>query len=126
MEIGGSKMFGSGKKSINSERVDTIIGRGTIFEGTVNADGTVRLDGKVLGGLNISGNLIVGEEGAVKGNVKTENAFVAGVIEGNVIATSQLHITHTAKLVGDITVKNVIIDEGAIFIGNCKIITDNT
>ncbi len=118
-------MFGSGKKSINSERLDTIIGRGTVFEGTVNADGTVRLDGRVLGGLNITGNLIVGEEGAVKGNIKTENAFVAGVIEGNVITTSQLHITHTAKLVGDITVKNVIIDEGAIFIGNCKIITDN-
>ncbi|MEA4845746.1 MAG: polymer-forming cytoskeletal protein [Clostridiaceae bacterium] len=119
-------MFGSGKKSINNEKVDTLIGQGTMFEGTVTADGTVRLDGKVQGGLNINGNLIIGEEGAVKGNVKTENAFIAGIIEGNVIATSQLHITHTAKLIGDITVKNVIIDEGAIFIGNCKIITDNT
>jgi cytoskeletal protein CcmA (bactofilin family) len=119
-------MFGSGKKSINSEKVDTIIGRGTMFEGTVNAEGTVRLDGKVLGGLNLTGSLIVGEEGAVKGNIKTESAYIAGVIEGNVIATSQLHITHTAKLVGDITVKNIIIDEGAIFIGNCKIITENT
>lgn len=118
-------MFGSGKKSINTEKVDTIIGKGAIFEGTVNAEGTIRLDGKVQGGLNITGNLVVGEEGAVKGNVRTENAFIAGVIEGNVIATSQLHITHTAKLIGDITVKNVIIDEGAIFIGNCKIITDN-
>jgi cytoskeletal protein CcmA (bactofilin family) len=126
MEIGGNKMFGSGKKSINNEKVDTLIGQGTMFEGTVTADGTVRLDGKVQGGLNINGNLIIGEEGAVKGNVKTENAFIAGIIEGNVIATSQLHITHTAKLIGDITVKNVIIDEGAIFIGNCKIITDNT
>ncbi len=118
-------MFGSGKKSINAEKIDTLIGKGTIFEGTINADGTVRLDGKVQGGLNITGNLIVGEEGAVKGNIKVENAFIAGVVEGNVIATSQLHITHTAKLIGDITVKNVIIDEGAIFVGNCKILTDN-
>lgn len=118
-------MFGSGKKSISGEKVDTLIGKSTIFEGTVNAEGTIRLDGKVNGGLDIIGNLIVGEEGAVKGNIKAENAFVAGVVEGNVIATSQLHITHTAKLIGDITVKNVIIDEGAIFIGNCKIITDD-
>ena len=118
-------MFGSGKKPLNGERVDTLIGKGTSLEGTVNAEGTVRLDGKVHGGLNIAGNLIIGEEGAVKGNIKAENAFVAGMVEGNVIATSQLHITHTAKLVGDITVKNVIIDEGAVFIGNCKIITDN-
>lgn len=118
-------MFGSSKKSINSEKTDTLIGKGTNFEGTINADGTIRLDGKVHGGLNIAGNLIIGEEGIVKGNIKVENAFVAGTIEGNVIATSQLHITHTAKLVGDITVKSVIIDEGALFIGNCKIITDN-
>ena len=119
-------MFGLGKKSINSEKVDTIIGKGSAFEGTVNAEGTVRLDGTVHGGLNITGNLIVGEGGAVKGNIKTENAFVAGIIEGNVIATSQLHITTTAKLIGDITVKSIIIDEGAIFVGNCKIIADNT
>ncbi|HYE83275.1 MAG TPA: polymer-forming cytoskeletal protein [Clostridia bacterium] len=119
-------MFGSGRKSINGEKTDTLIGKGTSVEGTINAEGTVRLDGKVHGGLNIAGNLIVGEEGAIKGNIKAENAFIAGVVEGNVIATSQLHITHTAKLIGDITVKNVIIDEGAIFIGNCKIITENT
>lgn len=118
-------MFGSGKKSINDEKIDTLIGKGTSLEGTVNAEGTIRLDGKVHGGLNIIGNLIVGEEGAIKGNIKAENAFIAGVVEGNVIATSQLHITHTAKLIGDITVKNVIIDEGAVFVGNCKIITDN-
>lgn len=118
-------MFGSGKKPINAEKIDTLVGKGTNLEGTINAEGTIRLDGKVHGGLNITGNLIVGEEGAVKGNIKADNAFVAGIIEGNVIATSQLHITHTARLVGDITVKNVIIDEGAVFIGNCKIITDN-
>ncbi|HWR62467.1 MAG TPA: polymer-forming cytoskeletal protein [Clostridia bacterium] len=118
-------MFGSGKKSINTEKIDTLVGKGTTLEGTINAEGTIRLDGKVQGGLNISGNLIVGEEGAVKGNIRADNAFVAGIIEGNVTATSQLHITHTARLVGDITVKNVIIDEGAIFIGNCKIITEN-
>lgn len=118
-------MLGSGKKSIGSEKIDTLIGKGTSFEGTVNAEGTIRLDGKIHGGLNITGNLIVGEEGAVKGNIKAENAFIAGVVEGNVIATSQLHITHTARLTGDISVKNVIIDEGAVFIGNCKIITDN-
>ena len=53
-------MFGLGKKSINSEKVDTIIGKGSVFEGIVNAEGTVRLDGMVHGGLNIKGNLIVG------------------------------------------------------------------
>lgn len=118
-------MFGSGKKSPNGERVDTLIGKGTYVEGTISAEGTVRIDGKVQGGINITGNVIIGEEGAVKGNIKAENAYIAGIVEGNITATSQLHITHTAKLVGDISVKSIIIDEGAIFIGNSKIITEN-
>ncbi|MGE5631278.1 MAG: bactofilin family protein [Caulobacteraceae bacterium] len=118
-------MFGSDKKPLHGERVDSLIGIGTYAEGTINAEGTVRVDGKIQGGLNIAGNLIVGEEGAIKGNIKAENAFIAGTVEGNVTATAQLHITHTAKLIGDISVKNVIIDEGAVFIGSCKIITDN-
>jgi cytoskeletal protein CcmA (bactofilin family) len=118
-------MFGSNKKAPNFEKVDTLIGKGTYIEGTINAEGTVRIDGKLQGGVNVTGSLIVGEEGAVQGNIKAESAYVAGIVEGNVTATSQLHITHTAKLVGDITVKNVIIDEGAVFIGNCKIITEN-
>lgn len=117
-------MFGLGKKSIGGEKLDTIIGKGTTFEGTINAEGTVRLDGRVQGGIIISGNLIVGEEGSVKGNIRTENAFVAGVIEGNVTATCQLHITSTARLIGDITIKSIIIDEGGVFVGNCKIITE--
>ncbi len=118
-------MLGSSKKPISSEKIDTIIGRGTTLEGTLNAEGTVRLDGMVHGGINVKGSLIIGEEGMIKGNVNAENAFVAGAVEGNVTAASQLHITTSARLMGDITVKSIIIDEGAIFAGNCSIITDH-
>lgn len=118
-------MFGSSKTSINSEKIDTLVGKGTNVEGNINAEGTIRIDGKINGGINVTGALIVGEEGYVKGNIKVGSAFVAGTVEGNVIASTQLHLTHTARLIGDITVKNVIIDERAVFIGNCKIITEN-
>lgn len=121
-------MFNSGKRTstpINGEKIDTLVGKNTSLEGTVNAEGTIRIDGRINGGLNISGNVIVGEESIIKGNIKADNAFVAGTVEGNVTATSQLHITHTAKLYGDITVRNIVIDEGAVFVGNCKIITED-
>ncbi len=116
-------MFGSNKKFDNGEKIDTLIGKNTVLEGTLSGEGTVRVDGKINGGINITGNLILGEEGFIVGNIKAENAFVAGTIEGNVTVNVQLHLTHTAKLTGDLLVKNVVIDEGAVFNGNCKIIT---
>lgn len=118
-------MFGSNKKFDNGDKIDTLIGKSAIVEGTINGEGTIRIDGKVNGGINITGNLVLGEEGLILGNIKAENAFIAGTIEGNVTVNAQLHLTHTARLTGDMLVKNVVIDEGAVFNGSCKILSGN-
>ncbi|MFZ5353008.1 MAG: bactofilin family protein [Bacillota bacterium] len=108
------------KKSFSADRIDTLIGKNTTFEGTVKAEGTVRVDGSIIGELIITGNLIMGEGSTIKGNITADNAYISGIVEGNITAGSQLHMTSTAKVKGDITVKNVVVDEGAVFIGNCK------
>lgn len=115
-------MFNSNKKTtpINLDRIDTLIGKNTGIEGALTAEGTVRIDGKIKGDVILSGNLIVGNEGSVKGNVKADSISLSGVIEGNVTVANQLHLTPTSRLIGDIDAKNIIVDEGAIFHGNCK------
>ena len=115
-------MFNSNKKSmpINTDRIDTLVGKNTGIEGALTAEGTVRIDGKLKGDVTLSGNLVVGEEGSIKGNVKADSIMLSGIIEGNITVVSQLHLTPTSKLIGDIDAKNVIVDEGAIFHGNCK------
>ncbi len=115
-----------GKKSFSTERIDTLIGKNTSFEGTIKAEGTIRVDGNVIGELIISGNLILGENSLIIGNVKADNAYISGTIEGNITTTAQLHLTSTSKVTGDIVVKNVVVDEGAIFIGNCKSNTETS
>ncbi len=118
-------MFNTTKKTISNDRLDSILGKNTSFEGTIRAEGTLRVDGNVTGELIIAGNLMVGEGSTIKGNIKADNAQIAGTVEGNIFAGSQLHMTSTAKVLGDIIVKNVIIDEGAVFIGNCKSVAGN-
>lgn len=117
-------MFNPKKKSmpINSDRIDTLVGKNTGIEGALTAEGTVRIDGKIKGDVILSGNLIVGDEGSIKGNVKADSISLSGVIEGNVNAVNQLHLTTSAKLIGDIDAKSIIIDEGAVFHGNCKMV----
>lgn len=115
-------MFSKGNKSdfMNSEKVDTLIGHNTTLEGTIKAEGTVRVNGNITGELIITGNVIIGDSCTIKGNIKAENAYIAGTVQGNITATGQLHMTSTAKVLGDISVKHVIIDEGAVFNGHCK------
>lgn len=119
-------MFNKGKTEILADKVDTLIGSNTTFEGTIRAEGTVRINGNVTGEVIVTGNVIVGDSSTIKGNIKAENAYISGAVHGNICTSDQLHLTPTSKVFGDIEVKNVIIDEGAIFNGRCKAIIPET
>jgi len=108
------------KKDTNNDKIDTLIGENTKFEGTIEAKGTIRLDGVLFGNLNVEGNVVLGKKGKVKGNINCNNIIISGTVEGNIITNEQLRITATGKVFGDIDVKNFIVDENAIFEGSCK------
>ena len=117
-------MFGS--KRDNSvdpalEQVGTIIGPGAILDGPLTTKDSTRIDGTVNGNVTISGALIVGQEGKITGTVSAMNAYVAGEITGNVSAPQgKVEISDTGKVIGDVTCKGIIIDENAVFHGNCE------
>ncbi len=111
-------MFKSGTNKSN--KIDTLIGKNTKFEGKVSAQGTIRLDGELIGDINIEGSVIIGKKGTVKGNILCNNILVSGTIEGNIDCKEQLRLTNSAKLYGDIKVKSFIVDESAIFEGKCE------
>ena len=120
-------MFNKGNKSeiLNNEKVDTIIGPGTSIDGTIKAEGTLRINGNVVGEVIVTGNVVIGSSSVINGNIKAENVYLAGTVNGNITATNQLQMTSTAKVIGDVDVKNIIIDEGAIFDGHCKAIPND-
>ncbi|KXG77187.1 bactofilin family protein [Thermotalea metallivorans] len=104
----------------NHEKFDTLIGSNSHFEGTLTAEGTIRIDGLFKGDIQSKGNVIIGEEGKVCGNILANNIFNAGTIEGNATASGQLKIAATGKLLGDIQVSSFIVEEKAIFEGKCS------
>jgi cytoskeletal protein CcmA (bactofilin family) len=117
-------MFGSKKdNSVDPalEQVGTIIGPGAILDGPLTTKDSTRIDGTVNGNVTISGALIVGQEGKITGTVSAMNAYVAGEINGNVSAPQgKVEISDTGKVIGDVTCKGIIIDENAVFHGNCE------
>lgn len=101
------------------DKVDTVIGPGTVFEGTIKATGIVRIDGKLTGSVETSGDIIVGDQGNVQADVSANNITIAGKIHGNVTAKEKTSLLHKAFVEGDIDTKNIIIEEGAVFKGRC-------
>ncbi|HHV73172.1 MULTISPECIES: polymer-forming cytoskeletal protein [unclassified Thermoanaerobacterium] len=105
---------------VNTDKIDTIIGKNTKIEGNISSQGTMRIDGLVTGKVEVEGNLIVGENSKIEADIKADNISVSGEIVGNLTIKNQVQITSTGKVYGDIEVQNLIIDEGAIFDGKCK------
>jgi cytoskeletal protein CcmA (bactofilin family) len=106
--------------NINTDKIETIIGKNTNLEGNLKSQGTIRIDGNFNGKIDVDGNIIVGENSKIEADITTDNISISGEIKGNLIVKGQAQLTSTAKLFGDIEVQNIVIDDGAIFEGKCK------
>jgi len=102
------------------EGIMNILGGGTKFKGTIQVTGNLRIDGEFDGNMNISETLIIGKTGKVKGEVKTKNSIIGGYVNGNLQADEKVELQASAKFEGDLICKKLIIEEGVLFDGNCK------
>jgi cytoskeletal protein CcmA (bactofilin family) len=104
------------------DKFDTLIGKNTTFQGNIETVGTIRIDGKVNGEIKVEGDIYIGKDSEIIGNVYTKNIFLSGKVQGNIEAQGLLNATSTAEIYGDIFVQNLITSEGSIFEGKCKMV----
>lgn len=101
--------------------IQTFLGPETRLEGKLVFDGTVRLDGHFKGTVESKdGVMIVGEKGVVHADVWVSSANVSGEVSGNIRATKRIELHPPARVYGDITAPEVLIDEGVQFDGKCN------
>jgi len=101
--------------------MNTIIGKGTKIEGNMDVAQSLRIDGSFKGSLNTSDTLIVGATGELtEVTLKVKNAIIGGMVKGNVTASNKVTLESTSRLEGDLTAKLLVIEEGALFTGNCR------
>ncbi len=111
-------------KKPNYERPATVIGKDAIIEmGNLKSKSSVQINGVLQGDATVDASLVVGQGGKLSGNAKASFILVAGLIEGNVTATEQLHLTKTGVINGDVECDSIIIDDGAVLNGGCKMKT---
>lgn len=92
--------------------VVSIIGPGMRIVGDCSSDGTIRVEGKVEGSVNAGKSVVVGKDGVVKGDISTQDAIIAGTVDGSVTAESRVELQASCRVQGDIRSRRVKLDEG--------------
>ncbi|MCM1266838.1 MAG: polymer-forming cytoskeletal protein [Bacteroidales bacterium] len=110
-----------GKKTTEqiNAKISSVIGSDMVVEGNVRAKEAVRVEGKVTGDVETEGALIISAGGGVKGNVKGSNIIIGGSVEGDLTSGGRTEVASTGKVIGNIRTKSLIVDENAVFQGQC-------
>ena len=98
----------------------TIIGKGSVMEGSIEAYGNIRVEGKLLGNIKTKSKIAIGDSAYVQGTILAQNAEIAGEVKGLVEVSEVLVLKSTALIHGDIVTNKLIIESGASFNGLCK------
>lgn len=113
-------MFGS-KMTPTQKTIGTLIGAGTVIEGTLTYTGGLRIDGTVTGdvrcGASDAGMVVISEHGKVEGEVHAAHLVVSGTVNGPLHVTQLLELQPKARITGDVHYRALEIHHGAVVEG---------
>lgn len=113
-------MFKSKKHEINPSTTDTLIGEGSVFEGKIKSEASIRIEGQLTGDIDCTGDVTIGQKGIVRSNINARDVIIAGQVNGNVTTKGRLTIMPTGQLNGNTNSASFIIEEGGLFQGTSK------
>jgi cytoskeletal protein CcmA (bactofilin family) len=101
--------------------INSIIGEGTKFKGEFDLNGLLRIDGDFTGVIRTKGKVLVGKNGRAECTLHAGTVVVGGVLRGEIFSTEKVIILSTGLVLGNITTPRLIIEEGVVFNGSCKV-----
>ena len=108
------------KKERKVDSISTFLGADSTFEGAIEFQGTIRVDGKVSGKISSnSGTLIVGEKASIDADVSVSVAVVMGEVNGTIDAKDRIEVYPPGRIGGDIQAPVISVQPGGIFNGTC-------
>ena len=96
------------------------------MEGRYSFRGTVMLNGKFKGEISSGDTLIIGERAVLEADVRAGRLTVSGEVTGNLRATERIELKRTARVYGDVEAPVVVVEEGVLFEGHCRMSKPST
>lgn len=113
-------MFG---KKVNKpqNRIDSLIGAGTVIEGNISFTGGLRVDGEIKGNVVAAGEqpstLVVSEQARIEGEIHVSHLVVNGTITGPVHSAEFLELQAHSRVQGEVHYNSLEMHLGAVVDG---------
>ena len=103
----------------NSGSFESRIGRGTKVSGKLHFDAPAKIEGEVEGEIT-GGEIIIAEDAVVKAHIAVSRLTIAGTVSGEISARDRVELVSTARVRCTISTPRLVLNEGALFDGDCK------
>jgi cytoskeletal protein CcmA (bactofilin family) len=114
-------MWKRNKTTPPQKRIDSLIGAGTIVDGDISFSGGLRIDGQVRGNVTAANGdpctLVVSEHARVDGEIRVSHVVINGTINGPVTADDYVELQAGARIVGDVSYRQIEMRVGAVIQG---------
>lgn len=104
--------------------LNSIIGEGTRFKGEFDLNGLLRIDGDFSGIIRTKGKVLVGSNGRVECTMYAGTVVIGGIVRGDIYSTEKVTILSTGMVIGNIQSPRLVIENGVLLNGNCKIVKE--
>lgn len=104
----------------NSEKI-SLIGPSTTIKGKIKTTRDLRIDGNLEGNVVTKAKVIVGSQGKIKGEISASDASISGLVEGGINTDKTLELKQSSTIVGDVSTKELIVENGAKLNGKIKV-----
>src|SRR3990172_7891692 len=111
----------SKKANKPQNRIDSLIGAGTMIEGNVTCSGGLRVDGEVKGNVIAAAGqpstLVLSEQARIDGEIHVSHLVVNGAINGPVHSAEFLELQAHSRVKGDVHYNTLEMHLGAVVDG---------
>jgi cytoskeletal protein CcmA (bactofilin family) len=108
-------------REIKDGTMSGFVGGGTVLSGEAAFKGMLRIDGHLTGRISSEkGTLIVSSGGRVDADIEVATAKINGVVNGDIVASERLELGRSAQVYGNVQTPVLVIEQGAIFEGGCR------
>ena len=89
-----------------------------IVKGDVVSTEDLVIDGQIHGSIAIGDHsLTIGSVAIVVADLAARNVTISGTVKGNVMGDAKVELKSTAKVEGDVTAPNFLMEDGATLVG---------
>jgi cytoskeletal protein CcmA (bactofilin family) len=106
-------------RGVDEREIDTVLAPDIEFSGELQFSDPLMIKGNFKGEIKATGDLYIMDKSLVEARIQAANISLYGHLKGNIVSGGRVELARSAKVEGDITTPDLLIERGAKFNGIC-------